>query len=311
MTWGELVQKTNDWLSFKRKAAEGVSELPNLQDVCEWVERTLIARLESDNKVNGEKSIFQLAKKCNLDIQEADLRTVTLLDVQAHELILTGAVACNNSEVFNHEGKVAMITVGAWTEEYLNPLFRVAVLHKDVDGVDIPTSVVTIVPKENTDVWSAVVDAIALQRKQQTAGRDVISRWSMAPQSYRRKHIICPCCGSSKVRNMDDGLGGKDWVGCDECHWESTPGVIEAVWDLANREWFLDEVGREGEKRKIAGEVTETVSAIKALTGKLSGMLNEYRKMDPANKSMVKDVRDIIASLEKAAEAIEATPKKS
>ena len=63
MTWGELVQKTNDWLSFKRKAAEGVSELPNLQDVCEWVERTLIARLESDNKVNGEKSIFQLAKK--------------------------------------------------------------------------------------------------------------------------------------------------------------------------------------------------------------------------------------------------------
>ena len=110
---------------------------------------------------------------------------------------------------------------------------------------------------------------------------------------------------------MDDGLGGKDWVGCDECHWDSTPGVIEGVWDLTNREWFLDEVGREREKRKIAGEVTETVSAIKARTSKLGKMLNKYRKMNPANKSMVKDVRDIIASLEKAAEAIEATPKKS
>lgn len=301
MTWAELAQRLTAWLSLKRKLAEGLSELPTLDDVRQRVEDILMTRLEIENEPHGEKSLADLVKKYDLDVREADLRTITLLGVLAEEQTPKGTVASGATSA-----AFSTVTVGTWVGEYLYPVAQLAVFNKDLDGQYVPTSVAATEPNEDDDVWLAVVEAVKIQESQQTVGRDVIARWVAAPRSFREKHIICPCCASSKVRNMEDGFGEKQWVGCDECNWVASPKLVEDITDLLDRERFREEASREQQRQQTVREIQETISATKALASKLTDMLNAHQKEAQVDKGVAKDVWNVIELLEKSAIAIDA-----
>lgn len=294
MTWESFVKEINKWLSFKRKAADNVSELPDLEDVCKRIEDRLTSQLETIATATGKNKLNELAKEYGLDVKEADFRTVTLLDVAA---VVDQAAADNSTG--------AVITIGTWVEEEISPLCQLAVRIKSIDGHSVPASVSIIDPQESDDVWQIVIAAVKLQEEQHARGHDVILRWAMSPYSFREKHLICPKCASSTVRDMKDAYGEESWVGCDACDWVGNKKRIEAVYDLRARERFLGEVEQAEKERKISKELEETVAAIKALTDKLDGMLTRYRKTGLVNHDVGRDVQAIIGQLEKANAVIE------
>lgn len=109
MTWNKLTKQINSWLSFKRKAAESVNELPGLVDVQKRLFTAFMQALNDGNESEGKSRILKLAQKYGLDTRDAGIETIALLDIQAEDRMPEGVAAVNVMQVCAHPGRCASL----------------------------------------------------------------------------------------------------------------------------------------------------------------------------------------------------------
>lgn len=276
MTWNELTEQINSWLSFKRKAAESANELPGMTDVQKRLFDAFMQALNDGNESEGESRILKLAQKHGLDTRDAGIETIALLDIQAEDRMPEGVAAVNVMQVCTHPGPTALLSIGTWEAGHFTALFQWAVLSKDIDGVTVPTRIIVITFGEDTDVWGKVELAVKIQGRVATSGFDFFNRWFAASYEFRATHIVCPRCGRSSIVMKETCYVGKKVVGCSTCDWHAHSPQVDDMLDLTNAALFRNELKYVEKQRRSAEEMGKITGELKALSSRLAGAADEY-----------------------------------
>lgn len=225
-TVGGLVQELNRWVKVKWLHADYNRDLPDVQDVLMYFQRLFEpAGQEYRNAVSNTHRDFYKEQGNEQPDQCCDFDTLTLLDVfvQDNDLVLC-----------------------TWLGGERIPVLT---FHMDIKHMALKDDICEAVKDISCDgdTETKLVDILcSVVRKQDATGVDAIQRWWLAADVYRRKHPICPVCGSGNIRIIrnDDCSGGcgPGRCVCDHCDWDSHGKRYYYKSDLCDKDAFQKEV---------------------------------------------------------------------
>ena len=270
MTMSEVIEKVNRQLSALNEARAEV----NAEVVCSLLREGLQAALRnSPALLNMAK---QWAEDWNMNIGEADLATITLLDVQP------------GGPYTGTAGVGIEIYVGTWMGGCREGLWSV---YPDLVAIWGPKEEHT--PARIIDrkfgLWVAVKAAL---EKQETQGLQVTDRWLMAPEQFRAAPPICPQCGAPTVRLADYGRDGT-YLGCDTCGWHAHAPALGSVAALTEESVFKAELDVVRQAKEAEMALQKVLDELMEKAEELPGMVEEYRRFRLPSGDMVRTMQAI------------------
>lgn len=220
MTMTEIIERTNDRLAA---VLQGPGEPGDEVAVSVILREMLWEALAEDHDLDTVAR--QWAEDWNMHVGEADLATITLLDVQP------------GGSYTGSEGVGAKLCVGTWTaagyKGFVGTYPELTVLWGAKEG-EPPARILD----RKFGLWTAVIGALKVQ---ETQGMTVVDRWLSTPEYFRLAHPICPQCGASAVGRKTCGTGGT-FLGCEICGWHAENQGLSSEKELAKIHAFKAEL---------------------------------------------------------------------
>lgn len=270
MTMSQVIAKANRQLATLNE--DGVDV--NAEVVCAMLREGLQEALR--NSPDLLDMAKQWAEDWNMHIGEADLATITLLDVQP------GAPYAGTA------GVGIEIYVGTWMGGCREGLWSVSPALVAIWGSKEERTPARIIDNK-FGLWVAVKAALEKQEKQ---GLQVVDRWLMTPEQFRAAHPICPQCGASAVRHTDYGRDGTH-LGCDTCGWYANNPTLGSVAALVEERAFRAELDAVRPAKEAERALQKALDELMKKAEALPGMVEEYRRFRLPSGDMVRTMQAI------------------
>lgn len=255
MTMSEVIEKANAQLAALRETGGQLDE----EVICSLFRKELRAALLASTDL--EEIARQWAETWNMHVGEADLATITLLDVQPGPAYQSG-------------GKTGMkICVGTWTDMGYKGFVGTYPELTVIWGRDAGEPPAKIIDR-NFGLWVAILGALKVQ---ETQGLTVVDRWLAAPEQFRAAHPICPQCGASSVQPMDYGHGLKPLV-CGTCGWHVNDPAVNSVEALVQEKVFRAELAAVQKAREAEAALQKQLDVLAEQVKELPRLVEEYRR---------------------------------
>lgn len=304
----DITESTNRWLTFKRQTADNPEELPTEKMVLEKLNELFEKSIERSNITKN--AVYDWAKKYGLDVKEAEPENVALLEIVSDGNYIPTVRQEDAEFIKEYKGRVTFARLGSWTTDgnvgVLETIYCWALLHKNAGETSYVNSIMelpsVLVSEQDYSVWDVIVRAMNIQM--QRGEVSLQRRWAAAPYSFRRKHCICPKCGSSIVRHMQSWDESERWLGCDDCGWTAHDKAIVETWDLIEEGSFLKEVQFVEKQEEAERKLLDSIKRAKQESAELSKLVTQYRKGYLPDGDMIKSMESIVEDLHKAIETM-------